>query len=207
MNKIITSLIITILCLVKQYTYAQNMSIGVRGGLNLASMSYSYTNFSTSSKGVSGLQLGLFAQQYLNDKWILQPSLNFGKKGVELSVLGLANPITNSVTINYLELPVNFMYQASEQLLIGAGPYIAYGLSGTTKISQNGISQEKDLVFGSGETNRFDAGLNIAASFEFTPNWFLSANYSFGLTNVSDDANESVHNRVLGISIATLIKK
>ncbi len=52
--------------------------------------------------------------------------------------------------MNYIELPVNFIFKpvlGNGQLLLGLGPYIAYGIGGKVELSGSGMDFEKDIKF------------------------------------------------------------
>lgn len=172
------------------------MRFGIKGGLNLA-------NESISSSALGGLSLspnlrigfhaGLVMDSPITETISIQPNLLFSQKGFKLSANG--NDVTT--TFNYIELPINFLYHASESFSVGAGPYLGYALSGMV----SSASQNTNVTFGSGEARRLDYGLNLTAGYEVSPGLVISANYSLGLANISDDSSETIKNNVIGFSL------
>ena len=172
------------------------MRFGIKGGLNLANESISSSALGGLSLSPSmriGFHAGLVMDSPITESISIQPNLLFSQKGFKLSANG--NDI--STTFNYIELPINFLYHASESFSVGAGPYLGYALSGTVSSG----SQNTNVTFGSGEARRLDYGLNLTAGYEVSPGLVISANYSLGLANISDDSSETIKNNVIGFSL------
>lgn len=156
------------------------VSWNVKGGLNMST--YIGDN-SDNSKFKPGGRIGLGMEYAINDMVSLQPSLYFSTKGAKYSGSAKIEGITakGDVKINqmYLELPIDvqlrFNLVDNTNLIVAAGPYLAYGIGGKTKISASaaGYSDNTKVnTFGNdkkGDLNlkRFDAGINIEAGLEF----------------------------------------
>ncbi len=107
---------------------------------------------------------------------------------------------------------LNFVYHAkkNEGFFIGAGPSLAYGLSGTEKYhyNDNSIPDIKYTIkFGSGsdKAKALDFGANAIAGFQFKGGFMIAANYTLGLSKFNNDdgsgANGSIKNRYFAIKI------
>lgn len=172
--------------------------LGFKGGVNFANVTISSSGFSISPGSITSFHVGGVLESRLSDRIVVQPNLLFSQKGYSAEVSGFSS---TKATLNYLELPVNFLYEASDYFTIGGGPYLGYALSG--KSVSNGVST--DVEFGDGgQMKRADFGLNLTAGYEILDGLIISANYSFGLANISNEANSTAKNKVIGISITKL---
>ena len=142
----------------------------------------------------------------IEGNFVLQPALLYSSKGSKYSYFG------EDMTISpgFLEIPVYAAYKfdlGNMKLLLDAGPYFAYGISG--KIKSGGESQS--INFGSDDNadmKAFDFGLGLGAGLEIT-NFLISLNYEFGLTNLvpgTTDGSEA-KSRVFGISVGYFFGK
>jgi hypothetical protein len=106
--------------------------------------------------------------------------------------------------LNYLEIPVNFLYRSpmkSGYMYGGLGPYFAYGIGGKTgEVSSFGIDN--------GGYKRFDAGLDIMAGYQFDMGACISAGYDYGLLNTAYSGQDfSSHNRCFSINVGFQLAK
>jgi hypothetical protein len=116
--------------------------------------------------------------------------------------------------LNYLELPVNLLYKIQvapgTKIYAGGGPYLGYGLSGTTINHLTG-SQTSDYTggvkFGSDEAKddykALDYGVNFTAGVELLKHFTIDLNYGLGLKNISWSPG-SAENRSLALSVGYL---
>ncbi len=150
----------------------------------------------------------------------LMPELNYINKGYKLktsfSFLGTDYAIDGTSSINYIELPLNLAYTlpvGDNFLVVGAGPYGAYGINGKVKATttidgQSGEGEEK-VEFGSGEeqVNRFDYGLNFMAGYLVGNGLEVKLNYSFGLAELSNSSSARYKNSYLGLTLGYFFKR
>ncbi|SEL32674.1 Outer membrane protein beta-barrel domain-containing protein [Chitinophaga rupis] len=207
------------------FSYAQ-VSFGVKAGFNAASMSVKQGSPSVTAdtKMVPAFHAGLIADIALSENFSLQPGLFYSAKGTKLDVPGPTvgqEKVTATTHLNYLELPVNFLYKhelGPGKIFAGFGPYLAYGISGKIKVSsQYFVNREYDVKFENKQQSPdsasvayvkpFDAGANFIAGYEFKMGLVFSVNYSLGLTNTSPYDNETEKNHYLGISVGYLLHK
>jgi hypothetical protein len=154
--------------------------------------------------------------------WRFMPELNWVNKGfnVDLNTTYLTQPVTvkGNSNIGYIEVPLNIAYaveMGDNNLIIGAGPYFAYGVAGKNDFegsvgSQVVVSNNEKVDFGSsaGQVKPFDYGANISAGYLLNGGMMLSANYSFGLANISNEGNGSSYkNSYFGLSLVYFFKR
>lgn len=127
---------------------------GPRVGLNLSSVSYDVkTGDAPTIKMLAGAQVGVFLNVRFG-KLALQPAVLFSQKGYKASSTSrevysdtlqskgtfirdsiATTPVSATVRLNYLEIPVNLVYTFGETrgFQVIAGPYVGFGFSGKEK--------------------------------------------------------------------------
>lgn len=101
----------------------------------------------------------------------------------------------------YLELPImaaaRFAVSDNMNIVVSAGPYLAYGIGGKYKnevsASYQGETEsvtEKSDIFGKDglDAKRFDFGLGVGVALEINK-FFVGLNGEFGLTKLTDGDN------------------
>jgi len=201
----------------------------VHGGLN--SGYFEVTDpVGLSQKSQVGFGGGVVAELAVSERFSLRPSLNFAKRGVQLTVKGENTEGPGSVeaimdaNLNYLELPVVFTYNlavGNNKAYFGIGPSVGYGISGKTKITY-GISIPNEPVFketekvssfkkdedGGAGFKRFDAGATAIAGMQFNNGAFVNLSGVYGLTNNvhSDGEGGKYQSRSVNLTVGFLLK-
>lgn len=210
MKKIQFAAIITI-CMTSFLSFAQkpHSSFGINAGVTFASYKVKDESVSITAKSKIGFTAGVTASMPLGQNFSFRPSLNYTQKGGKYSESGF----TDKTTFNYLELPLNFVYNTSSdngKFFIGAGPSLSLGLSGKDKYEEAGVSEESDIKFGNGDDDdlkALDAGINFLAGYEFAGGFFIAANYYAGLSNLAISTagdNGKMHNRYFGARVGVM---
>lgn len=169
---------------------------GIRLGMNIATL----TGDATDAGSKVGLNFGGTIGLRLSDTTPL-----FLESGLYYTGCG-AKKDKNSVSLNYLELPLLIKYgiQATDDIAVlpFIGPTFRYGLfGGKQKVSGVG----KWDSFGDGKFKRADVGIKLGCGAEYNK-LYLELGYQFGITNIAnwtlpngDDA--SAHNGALFINL------
>ena len=202
MKNILKFSLVICFMLIAGYAQAQ-VKFGPKVGLNLSTMTLKVSGIGIDPKTVVGFNAGFVSEITLKGNFVLQPGVMFSKKGSKYSV----ESYDLSIFPGFFEIPVNAMYKfdlSTVKLILFAGPYFAFGVGGTYKTPDGSDA----INYGSGEDKdlkSFDLGANLGAGLEIK-NFQISAQYGFGLTNLSpvetNDAEMKV--RVIGISLAYL---
>jgi hypothetical protein len=176
--------------------------IGPKGGLNVSFLQYSYADSDVQPDNPGpnlGLHLGVQAQYAVMDNIFVQPGILFSMKGgtfkeTEKNYADETVEDKTSLRINYLEIPINVAY-GFEQFQVFAGPYFAFGVGGSNKITRtkgNTTTEvDGDVEFGkqpiSTEDTRYlkglDVGINIGAGYRLDMMYF-QLGYAAGLANI-----------------------
>lgn len=173
MKKLVISVAVCLSVLfVSQASEAQIVGVGLRGGLNMSSM----TGDISGIENKTGYNIGLILDVPVSQNLFLQPGISLTNKGYNIQNSDLKCNAT------YLEVPVMLSYSIpvahDSDLRLNAGSYMAYGIDG--KDEPDGID-----TFTDGNYKKFDCGLGIGAGMNISK-FYIGFNYEFGLVNVND---------------------
>jgi hypothetical protein len=185
-----STLLMLMILLTSVTTFAQQTKIGFTAGAAFSKLKAKADNVSFSYDFKLGITAGLFVDVPLSSNFSFQPALNLVQKGGSLKLESLSD----KMTLNYLEVPLNFIYNtaATHGFFIGAGPAMAFGLSGKDKTTDGTESENDKIKFGSGEdeVKRFEFSANVISGYRFNQGFMFSANYDFGFTNLANADSE-----------------
>jgi len=189
------------------------VQFGVRAGANLSNVvEKDEDGNKLSTSLLPGFHVGVTADVAIADEFYLQPALLFNTKGYQYKQSESSVTVSLNQHPYYLELPVNFIYKpalGNGHLLLGAGPYIAYGVGGRWKLKaesgSNTLSRTGSLEFKNDYSldsalfggniddlpeklpygKPFDLGVNLLAGFEFSRKFSVQLNGQLGLLNIA----------------------
>lgn len=171
--------------------YAQESETGIKGGLNLASLSTEGNN----DKNLKlGLHAGVFTKIPVSESFAIQPELLYSGKGIKLNYDESAFADGESkFNLNYIDLPVKLVFNLSEDFEFQFGPYVAYLINANVDTDAQ-ILDAWDID-SNDELNRdhfrsFDYGLSAGLGFDLDPIIF-GLNYNLGLNQVAKDDDVS----------------
>lgn len=181
-------ILMTLMILLTAFSLTAQTSIGISAGASFANVTIKSGFISASPKSKAGIAVGIAIDAPLSTNFSFQPALNFIQKGYRVKDQGSKE----TANLNYLEVPLNFVYstQKNEGFFIGAGPSLAYGISGKDKFTADGMPDDNQKVkFGSGadEVKAFDFGVNALAGYKMKGGFMISANYNLGLSKINND--------------------
>jgi hypothetical protein len=186
------------------------VSFGPKVGVNFSTMTLKTGGVAIDPNNMTGFQAGIIAEIGMGKNLVLQPGFLFSTKGSKYSISTLNADF--EIKPNYLEIPVNVAFKIGAgpvNIMLMAGPYFAYGIGGSYKVSSPQVGEINDAIkFGSGEDNDlkpFDIGVNFGGGIELS-HFQLTAQYGLGLANLvpvtDNDAEQK--NKVITISLAYL---
>jgi hypothetical protein len=161
------------------FANAQDMKLGVKGGLNSSTLSGV-----DGAKSLIGLNIGGFVEFKVSDKFSVQPELLYSMQGVKTDM---------TLKLNYINIPVIAKYAVAEKFNLQAGPQIGFLVSA----NQDGVDYKDHL-------KSIDFGINFGAGYDFTKKMFLDLRYNLGLaqTQKSLDPGEAIaKNAVIQLSL------
>ena len=200
-----------------QTTETSGSSFAVLAGVNFQNLNGTdYDGTKLENDMITGFHAGVNMQIPVAPEFYFQPGLLFSTKGAQNTEEGF----TFKYSIAYVELPLNFVYKGalgSGHVLVGFGPYLAYGISGKVSTESTEASTETDIVFQSvvETTDPFtvpylkamDVGGNIFAGYEMASGIFLQLNTQFGMIKINpedkriEDDKSSLKNTGFGLSV------
>ncbi len=201
----------TLMILLTAFSSSGQTTIGLTAGATFSNITIKSSGFSASPKSKTGITAGIFIDVPLSTYFNLQPALNFVQKGYKIK----DETGSETVNLNYLEVPLNFVYSTKINggFFIGAGPSIAFGISGMDKIKFSGGSMpgnNEKVKFGSGadEIKPLDFGLNALAGYRLANGLIISGNYNLGLSKINNDDGSgqagTIKNKYFSIKIGYL---
>lgn len=194
MNDMKKGLILVLFALVSVVSYSQ-ISWNAKVGMNMSNFT---GDMDTDMK--IGFNVGVGMEYQFTEMWSIQPSLMLTTKGAKtedsFTEDGASVKLEETYNPMYLELPImaaaRFAISDNMNIVISAGPYLAYGIGGKYKVKgsasyegESASETEKTDIFGDDGFNRFDFGLGVGAALEINK-FFVGLNGEFGLTKLVD---------------------
>lgn len=188
--------ILLALCIVFsiQFTNAQKVTFGVKGGTNLAAFTENFDS-AFDYKYKLGFQFGGFAIIQLADKLYLQPELLYSLQGTKysLNTIAVVLPQTPNIMLKEVKnvnlnestliLPIMLKYFVIENLAIEIGPQLDYFflISGERIVFLRdgfGITRERK------NTSDFNFGVNLGVGYDINENLGLGVRYNYGFNRL-----------------------
>ncbi len=182
-------LTVTMITFIAAGAFAQGISGGLKGGLNLANATGSDAKDADMKMRIA-YHFGGFVNIGLSDVLSFQPELLYNSVGAKLDD-------EVSLHMNYFSVPLNLQY-AFGNFNIHAGPQFGFLLSAKAKADVDGNSAEVDMKeFFKGT----DLGINLGLGASFGK-LHASARYTMGITKVWDPEDDvDVKNGVIQLSL------
>ena len=198
-------------------SFAQT-TFGIQAGANIASSKIEQTESGATTKlntdSKTGFLIGAVAEVPFGTSINFRPELNFIQKGFKYNLSAGGGNVSNKTTLNYIELPLNFVYHAEAgagTVFFGAGPSFGLGISGKSKTTQTGEAdvnqdikfdgkKDADVTDNNGHLKAFDYGANAIAGYKMANGVYFSVGYSLGLANIDPNANSKYKN-IGGLSL------
>lgn len=212
-NKII--FLVAILTMFGFSAYTQPMedegaSFGLRAGVNFQNINGEDASGDKWENDMAvRFNAGVVANIPVAPEFYFQPGLLFTTKGAKFNNEFLGIDANAELNTSYLELPLSFLYRpllGTGHLLLGFGPYVAYGLGGKLESGDT----EVDIKFGDEESNdilylkRMDYGANLFFGYELQNGLSIQLNTQLGLANILPDVADNdatFKNTGFGISL------
>jgi hypothetical protein len=187
MKKVTTILTVAVMSLFFSTVNAQQ-AIGIKGGLNIASLS----GFEGRDR-ISG-HAGVFLHHTINKNWCFQPELLYSGEGQRY----MSGGVERTLALGYLQLPLMIQYYPAPQVYLEAGPQFGLLLSAQDKVDDESgeINAKDDFTTG-------QVALGLGLGYKASEKLILYGRYNFGLTDVSRFDNIVDHSNVgqLGVAI------
>ncbi len=190
-------------------THSPTTTFGIRGGVNFQNINGKDQDGNKLSNDlVTRFNIGANAEIPVGTDFYFQPGLLFTTKGAKNEQVILGQNVTSTVNLSYLELPLNLIYKpalGTGHLLLGFGPYVAFGVGGKVKYEEGGSNQQQDVKFKNvvkasdaddvAYFKPLDAGANLLAGYEFHNKFSFQLNAQLGLTKINPEYEEAVDDK------------
>jgi hypothetical protein len=191
-------------------TYSQ-VSFGLKAGVNFQNLNGEKDDGSKYKNHLKpGFNAGVEVAFPVAEDFYAQTGLLFSTKGA--SDFNGVNDV--SVSISYLELPIHVVYKpalGNGRLILGFGPYLAYGIAGKVKLNDN----DEDINFTNDRPlldpnvmsiKPLDAGADIFFGYEFPFKVSVLLNTQLGLINIwpkidGENPDHPLKNTGFGVSL------
>ena len=187
MKKVTTIFSIAVMGLFFSTVNAQQ-AVGLKGGLNIASLS----GFEGRDR-ISG-HIGVFLHHTINKNWCFQPELLYSGEGQRY----MSGGVERTLALGYLQLPLMIQYYPAPQVYLEAGPQFGLLLSAQDKADDESghINAKDDFTTG-------QVAIGLGIGYKASEQIILYGRYNFGLTDVSRFDNIVDHSNVgqLGVAI------
>jgi hypothetical protein len=167
--------------------YAQGISVGVKGGLNLANQTYSGNGYTSSPSFRPTIHVGGYATLMFSEHLGLQPELLYSGQGAKSG--------SAAYKFNYIAIPVLVRYNVNKLLSFHAGPQISLLASakfdnGATTVDYKDRVKSSDVSAAAGVT--VDLPIKLNFTFRFIK----------GLTDISESVSSvKTKNYTLQLSV------
>ncbi|MCK9452342.1 MAG: PorT family protein [Bacteroidales bacterium] len=169
------------------FIFAQSVEKGIKGGVNLASLSVDNNN----DKNLKvGLHAGFFAKFPITSALAIQPELLYSAKGIKLNYdeSNFADG-SSKFNLNYIDIPVKLVFNLSDDFSFHLGPYFSFLLNANVVTDAEvldfwDIDSVDDLD--TDRFNTFDYGFVGGLEFNLKP-VVLGFSYNLGLNQVAKD--------------------
>lgn len=220
---------LALLAAISLNAYGQSTQWGIKGGINLANISGDYKSYATEDNMRIGFYFGGLMEINFSEKWAIQPELLVSTQGNNYTVeepyfdgSWEVEKIEQTNKLTYINLPILVKCKPIPALAIEFGPQLGYMLAGKAVLqyTDSGYPQfnetvEVDLlkadryyvggesVYFDPNTNRFEVGLVLGASYQINNNLFLQGRYQLGLTPIEDTefSEDETRNSVFQIGL------
>lgn len=171
---------------------AQDINIGVKGGLNV----YNINNDNNSEYDSKlGFHAGLIGHIHLTRQFAVQPELVYSVQGAKYTNGG----VESKLNLGYVNIPVLLQYMFDNGFRLQAGPQLGFMLNAKTEIGD----VKTDVKDG---FKTVDFGLGFGAGYVTTSGFGIDARYNLGLSNINENDAVKSTNRGFQLGVFYLLK-
>lgn len=194
-------LFIIAVLLISGYTassQSEGTSFGLRGGVNFQNINGKDMNGDKLTLDmVPRFNVGAVVDVPVAPDFYFETGLLYTTKGAKSKDNFLGMNMSAEYNLSYLELPLNLLYKpllGKGHLLLGFGPYVAYGLGGNSKYVINNVSSEQKIVYSNEfasvnlydqEFEHLDYGGNLFFGYQMSNGISLQLNTQLGMAKIN----------------------
>jgi len=175
---------------------AQGLQFGAKGGVNLANQSFDSDTGDVSFDPLIGLVAGGFVIWPIGGRLDVEAEGLYSVKGVSID----AGVASTKIKVDYIDVPVLARYRlagspTTRRIHIVGGAVFGFRVRAQSIADFGNGSFHRDIK---DDIKPYDLGVAAGADLEFG-RFIVDGRYTFGLTNINDDADDSakVTNRAI----------
>ncbi|SFB86146.1 Outer membrane protein beta-barrel domain-containing protein [Parapedobacter composti] len=192
------------------FAQGQPMGFGLKAGVNFPKYHWSGSNNNYETNAATNFHVTAFLDAPIATDWFyIQPGVSLQGKGAKFVDTDNLEVTQNTM---WIEVPVNFVakfpVQTAGSFFLGAGPYVAFGISGKNRYDTNWGAEEREFEFDQdGTIKGTDFGLNFIGGFQLNNGLMIHGGYGMGITDIRGSNNnfftgdEKLTNRVWTIGL------
>lgn len=169
---------------------AQNIGIGLKGGLNLSSID---NNTTADFSNRLGYHAGLLVHIPVTPQISVQPEVIYSSQGAKYTV---GNGQEHSLGLNYVNIPVMVQANVGRGFYAEAGPQVGI-LTGVA----DKVNDVETGFFTSQDFKKTDVALGFGLGYQGLSGFGIDARYNLGLTNINNAGSTSLKNNNLQIGL------
>lgn len=170
---------------------AQSPGFGLKGGLNLASLSVNRN--SSGYQNRAGFYGGLFAHVPVGPQLAIQPEVVYSSQGTKYT----AGSLEHNLALNYVNIPVMLQAMVGRGFFAEVGPQVGFLTGAADKVGdvESGATTTKDF-------KKSDVALGFGLGYSGTSGVGIGARYNLGLTDINNSGlSNNLKNNVLQIGL------
>lgn len=186
-------------------SFAQDVAVGVKGGINIASASTTQPVVEAGKEKTWQFHAGAVTDIALGSHFSIQPQVLYGRKGVAFD----AGDHAHEITLTSLDMPILAVYKPARGVSLGAGPNVGINLRGTN-VTSGAVNDTHKYEFDGaiGDFKRFDFGINVMGGYEHESGVFATVSYLKGVSNnLINFPGVAWSHDVLAVSVGYMFKR
>lgn len=170
---------------------AQTTTIGLKGGLNLASLSRNGN--SSAYQNRAGFYGGLFAHVPVGLQLAIQPEAVYSSQGTKYTT----GSFEHNLQVNYVNIPVMVQAMVGRGFFAEVGPQFGF----LTGVSDK-VNDVETAAFTSSDFKKSDVALGFGLGYSGVSGLGIGARYNLGLTDINNSGlSNNLKNNVLQIGL------
>lgn len=153
---------------------AQGWRLGLKGGINITSVSLRKKEFNT--KNVTGFQVGPKLEYEGSSGFGVETAILYSQKGFGVKLSGMNDDIEN----DYLDIPLNLKYTFNMPI---ARPYILFGGYTSLRIGGDKVWLLPKEFGGRIKSSNFGSGINFEVGLDIFNHLQIGINHTIGLSD------------------------
>jgi len=164
------------------------IQFGVKGGVNISEIGGDDFN---DVKSRTSFNVGVLAEIPLSERFSFQTEVLYSGQGFDVKEIDQDNVFDTDDNIeyqlDYIQVPLLIKAYLVKGLSVEAGPQFGFKIHEELDYQPNADGGDVEIDNDDSNIKNFDTSAALGAGYKFDNGFFLSARYTFGLTNIFED--------------------